>query len=505
MAKVADKKKVTKKTATKKNVKKNTKNEVKKLFPFRIVLSSLLVLVSLICVVSVFAIIFKINILPNKILLPIIVGGSILFIALSLIELFSKKLYLIILSTILLIILSICSVITFGYFDTTYKFIKNTIAKEDMLNYSVLVLTDSDYKELQDLKDKKITYLKDDYSSDIKKVLSTSIDYEEVLIEQLYNSYDSLKGGNTNAIVLEKGYISLANEEIEDFKDSVREIYNFNIEVKQDAKTAEKKIVKPAEPFVLYISGIDQYGNVNSVRGRSDVNQLMVINPKTHKVLLVNTPRDYYVQLAGTTGLRDKLTHAGVYGIEKSIDTLEEVYQIDINHYVRINFDTLIKTVDIIGGIDIESDSDFICWTNRKVHVTQGWNHFNGEQALAYSRERKSYVDGDHHRGRNQQQVIEAIINKITSDKSIITKYNSILNSMDGSFQTDMDMNFITSCIKYQLDTMAKWDVETIQATGYASWNYTYSMGYNYYLWVMEPDWDSVAAARVKIQETLAE
>ena len=492
-------------TKTKKTTsKKVTKKEVKKQFPFRIVLTSLLVFVSLICLVSLFVIIFKINILPNKILLPIIIGGSIIFIALSLIELFSKKLYLVIPSTLLLILLSIGSVITFGYFDTTYKFIKNTVAKEDMLNYSVLVLNDSDYKELQDLKDKKITYLKDDYSSDIKKILSTSIDYEEVLIEQLYNAYDSLKSDNTNAIVLEKGFISLANEEIEGFKDNTREIYSFNVEVKKDAKTAEKKVVKPAEPFVLYISGIDQYGNVNSVRGRSDVNQLMVINPKTHKVLLVNTPRDYYVQLAGTTGLRDKLTHAGVYGIEKSIDTLEEVYQIDINHYVRINFDTLIKTVDIIGGIDVESDLDFIA-THGKFHVVKGWNHFNGIQALGYSRERYAYIDGDHHRGRNQQQVIEAIINKITSDKSIITKYNSILNSMDGSFQTDMDMNFITSCIKYQLDTMAKWDVETIQATGYASWNYTYSMGYNYYLWVMEPDWDSVAAARTKIQETLAE
>lgn len=491
----------TKKTTSKKVIKK----EVKKQFPFRIVFSSIIVIVSLICVLLLVRSILKLNIIPNKILGPGLIVGALLFIGLALLQLLNKKLYVIIPTSILFILISICSIIGLNYTNTTYNFLLNAVVdKEDLLNYSVIVLKNSDIKKIKDLKNQKIMYLKDDYSADIKERINEEIEFEELLTEQLYNTYDELKDGKTNAIVLESGYISLAKEEIEDFSDSTKVIYTFDIKVKENAKTAEKKIVKPAEPFILYISGIDQYGNVNSVRGRSDVNQLMVINPKTHKVLLVNTPRDYYVQLAGTTGLRDKLTHAGVYGIEKSIDTLEEVYQIDINHYVRINFDTLIKTVDVIGGIDVYSDYEFDCRAG-KVHINYGWNHLNGTQALAFSRERKSFVDGDHQRGRDQQKVIEAIINKITSDKSIITKYNSILNSMDGSFQTDMDMNFITSCIKYQLDTMAKWDVETIQATGYASWNYTYSMGYNYYLWVMEPDWDSVAAARVKIQDTLAE
>ena len=306
-----------------------------------------------------------------------------------------------------------------------------------------------------------------------------------------------------DAIVLEESYINLANEEIEDFSDNTRIIHTFTVKVK--AHKEETKIDVTYEPFIIYISGIDQYGNVNSVRGRSDVNQLLVINPKTHHILIVNTPRDYYVQLANTTGLRDKLTHAGIYGINKSIETIENLYDIDINHYIRINFDTLINVVDVLGGLDIYSDKAFTPWTNRKVYINAGWNHLNGKEALAYARERKTYTDGDHHRGRNQQQIIEAIITKLTSTKTFLSKYNSILNTLDNTFQTDMDTSLITSFIKYQLDKMPNWKIESVQVNGYASWNYTYSMGYNYYLWVMEPDWNSVSEIKKSINEVLIE
>ena len=309
---------------------------------------------------------------------------------------------------------------------------------------------------------------------------------------------------NTDAIVLEESYLTLAYEEIKDFKDSVKVIDTFSIKAKVHKENKDEKI-NFEEPFVLYISGIDQYGNVNSVRGRSDVNQLVVVNPKTHHILLVNTPRDYYVQLYNTTGLRDKLTHAGIYGIDKSIKTLEKFYDIDINYYLRVNFNSLIKVVDVIGGIDIYSDKSFVAHTNKSVKVKEGWNSFNGTQALAYSRERYAYITGDHHRGANQQQVIEAIINKVTQSSVLISKYNSILNALDGTFQTDMSTNMITSFIKYQLDNMPKWEVESIAVTGYNSSNYTYSMGMRYKLYVMEPDYNSVEKAKKKMNEVLNE
>lgn len=259
------------------------------------------------------------------------------------------------------------------------------------------------------------------------------------------------------------------------------------------------------DAFIFYISGIDQFGNVNSVRGRSDVNQLAVVNMKTNHVLLVNTPRDYYVQLAGTTGLKDKLTHAGFYGINKSVATLENLYEIDIDYYIRVNFDTLIKVVDEVGGIDVYSEIAFTPWTNKNIQINAGWNHLDGAGALAFSRERKSYLGGDRHRGTNQQQVITAIINKVTDSKTLIANFNDILKTLAGSFQTNMPMNDITGIIKRQINDMPRWTIESMAVNGTDSRNYTYSMGADTLLYVMEPDINSLNNAKDKIQKVLDE
>lgn len=170
-----------------------------------------------------------------------------------------------------------------------------------------------------------------------------------------------------------------------------------------------------------------------------------------------------------------------------------------------VNFNILVKVVDVIGGVDIYSDKAFIPWTNRKLSINSGINHMNGEMALAYARERKTYATGDNHRGSNQQDVITAIINKLTTSNVLISKYNSILNTLDGSFQTDISTSSITSFIKYQLDKMPSWNVESTAVTGYNSYNYIYSMGYNYKLYVMEPDYNSVEKVKEKINEVLNE
>ncbi len=446
--------------------------------------------------------VYKLNIVPTKYL---IVTYSLISVATLLLvfNLFKSKLYVKIISGIILIILSIGFTFITYYLNNTYHFLTRTQVKYETLSYKVIVKNSNTITKLKELENKNISYLKDNYNEEIKNNISKQINYQEIIVADLSKLYESLNKNESDAIILEESYITLANEEINGFKDNTKIIYTFKVKV--DAYKEESNIDVLENPFIVYISGIDQYGSVNSVRGRSDVNQLLVINPKTHKILIVNTPRDYYVQLAGTTGLRDKLTHAGIYGIDKSIATIENIYGIDINHYIRINFDTLIKVVDVLGGIDIYSDKAFIPWTNKKVYINEGWNHLNGKEALAYSRERKTYVDGDHHRGRNQQQVIEAIISKLTSTTTFLSKYNSILNSLDGSFQTDMDINLITSFIKYQLDKMPSWNIESVGANGFNSWNYTYSMGYNYYLWVMEPDWDSINKIKNKIEGVLLE
>lgn len=472
----------------------------------KLLINILSILILIVCLTSLTMFsysLFRLNILPTKYL---VLGYIVLILVIGILFylIFRKKNIIVkVVSVILVGLLSSSFIYISSYFNNTNKFFESTHKSYDTLNYSVIVLKESNYKKISDLKDKNIAYIDDDYKNDIKNNFK-KISYNEQLFTDLSVIADDLLNKNTDAIVLEESYLTLAYEEIKDFKDSVKVIDTFSIKAKVHKENKDEKI-NFEEPFVLYISGIDQYGNVNSVRGRSDVNQLVVVNPKTHHILLVNTPRDYYVQLYNTTGLRDKLTHAGIYGIDKSIKTLEKFYDIDINYYLRVNFNSLIKVVDVIGGIDIYSDKSFVAHTNKSVKVKEGWNSFNGTQALAYSRERYAYITGDHHRGANQQQVIEAIINKVTQSSVLISKYNSILNALDGTFQTDMSTNMITSFIKYQLDNMPKWEVESIAVTGYNSSNYTYSMGMRYKLYVMEPDYNSVEKAKKKMNEVLNE
>lgn len=449
---------------------------------------------------------FKINIIPTKYLLSGIIGIVLVNFFLFYL-LYKKRKFVQILSVFFLCLFSIIFVLGSYYLFKMNSFIVNTKVDYDILSYSVLTLNNDRYNNLMDLKDKNILFLDNEYYEKIKQELNKQITFNEMLKEEFGVLIESLFDGSVDAIVLEESYITIAKDEIEDFFEKVKSIYSFEIQIKAHIEDEEnkKELELLTQPFILYISGIDKWGNVDSVRGRSDVNQLVIVNPVTHHILLLNTPRDYYVQLAGTTGLKDKLTHAGIYGIEKSIETLENLYAIDISHYVRVNFNTVVKLVDVIGGIDIYSDKSFQAWTNKKVYVNKGWNHFGGAEALAYARERFAYTTGDHHRGANQQQVITAIFEKMTKSHILISKYNSILNALDKSFTTDLSSEEITSIIKYQLDKMPSWKIESIAVTGSGSMDYTHSMGTKYKLYVMEPDKNSIEKAKQKINEVINE
>ena len=215
----------------------------------------------------------------------------------------------------------------------------------------------------------------------------------------------------------------------------------------------------------------------------------MTVNPKTKQVLLTSIPRDFYVQLHGTSGYKDKLTHAGNYGINMSIDTIEDLLNIDINYYIRVNFTTLEKLIDAIGGVDVYSEYSFVSYIdNYKFY--QGYNHMNGKQALAFSRERKSLPAGDMDRGKNQEAVIEAIIRKITN-KDVIYKYSKILNSMKGTFQTNITDNDITKIIKKELENIGGWNITSNNLDGTGSYDYTYSYS-SQKLYVTIPNQDSI-------------
>lgn len=263
--------------------------------------------------------------------------------------------------------------------------------------------------------------------------------------------------------------------------------------VRADAQVVHQ--VDTAKPFVVYISGIDTYGSVSTV-SRSDVNILAVINPKQRNVLLVNTPRDYYVQLHGTTGLRDKLTHAGVYGVDMSRQTMEDLYGTTIPYYLRINFSSLVKVIDTIGPIDVQSDYAF-------KDFRQGSNTLDSKRALEFARERYSFQEGDRQRGRNQQRVIEAIIAKLSKPQNAV-HLNAILASVEDSAETNMSEESLRLLTRMQLDDSRQWKVTSIDVDGVGDTQPTYSMGAQP-LYVMQPDERSLNTARQQIVNFLAE
>ncbi|MDR0593192.1 MAG: LCP family protein, partial [Bifidobacteriaceae bacterium] len=312
-----------------------------------------------------------------------------------------------------------------------------------------------------------------------------------------------LAGGLTakeyDAAVLDSSILAIYEEADPEFFESIQIIYTFDLDAPSMAAPPSAAPKESGESFVVYISGIDAAGAIATV-SRSDVNILMVINPDAGRVLLVNTPRDYYVQLHGTTGTKDKLTHAGLYGVQKSIDTLQDLYGIKIDYYARVNFSSLVKIVDTLGGVDVNVEETFTSIHGNRTFPA-GLNHLDGEQALAFSRERYAFAAGDRARGQNQQKVIAALIDK-ASQRSNLLRYNDLLDSLDGAFEMNVPMAQISSVVRQRLEDGKSWQVESASVDGQGSMRPTYSMGAQE-LYVMIPDQATVDSATQKINAVL--
>ena len=442
-------------------------------------------------------IIYKVNLLPDKYLYLVLGGlGFInIFFDIFLMRKKAKKGIRIFFSFLTIILLGVMCFIA-HYILNTLGFLAKIGPKDYKTEtYSIIVLNDSKFKKLKDIKDLDIGYYSNsEGAKDANKKVLKSVDVNFKDYDDVNEVANDLLNGDTKVIMLEDSVVSMVNEDNPEFNTKTKVIYKFVIKLK--SKTKAKDVNVTNKPFNIYITGIDTYGEITSV-SRTDVNIIATVNPKTKQVLLTSIPRDYYVQLHGTTGVKDKLTHAGIYGVDKSITTIEDLLDIDINYYVKVNFTSLIDIVNALGGITVYSDYTFTSIDG--VHFTEGNNNMNGEQALAFARERKAFLDGDNQRGKDQQAVIAALIKKMCS-KSIITKYDSILNSLKGKFQTNMSSNKITSLLKMQLNDMSSWNVSTYNLQGVNSSNYTYSGG-NTKLFVMEPILGSIEEAHNLIND----
>ncbi len=357
-----------------------------------------------------------------------------------------------------------------------------------------------------------------------------------------YETYSELAAalldGDVRAIILDKAFVAMIQEYEEGFENATRilEEFSFSAEMPKISITATPSLTPSPEPtqapgasatptptvaptnapiempprngkgdvtgnyFTVYFSGIDVYGSINT-RSRSDVNIVMTVNPLTKKILLVTIPRDAYVTIPGISGGKyDKLTHAGIYGVNASMKTLESIYGVELDYYVRVNFSSVEKFVDLLGGVNVYSAYDFTS-SHIKEHFNKGYNLMNGKQALEFARERYAFPAGDNQRGKNQMELIKAVFNKMLSP-AMLLKFPDIMSAVSNNFQTDLSMDQLTSLVRMQLDDGASWNIETyaVKTNGGSEYCYSY---HGKKLYVGYINWDSAKEAGRRMREVM--
>ena len=426
----------------------------------KIVLSILTIILSIICIFTIKGL----NMLPNKYFI-IFVSIMILFNLIGLL-LYTKKKGLNIIGLVISIITIIVSIIGYYYGSETIDYLKHSFNNDsvEISEYGLYVLKKNNF-ELNNIKN--FGYLNDEFAEKAVKELKSRTNAEELSYDDMYTLSNDLKDNKLNSMLLDKTYYNMLLDENEISEDDVKLIYSFNIEVE---KKVTKQSVETLKPFNIFLSGSDARSNYIASKTRSDVNMIISVDPKKKTILLTSIPRDYYVSVYGKTGLKDKLTHAGIYGIDTSVKTVENLFDINIDYYIKVGFSSVIEVVNLIGGIDIESDKAFVSHCGDggaiKTNVKKGMNHFNGGEALSYARERYAYALGDRHRILNQQQVLEAVINKVTTDKSILLKYDKLLKSLSKLYKTNIPSELISLLVKNQLEDMSGYKIERQSVSG---------------------------------------
>ena len=446
---------------------------------------------------------FNYNFLSFRFLNIIITIGLLVVLAISIFLQKTKKSALV--TTVVLVIFSLVSLVgIFGFkqmIDITNRM--NQTAAFSEVEMSIVVPKESDIKDVSQLTSVQAPTKVDKNNIEIlmsalKKDKKVDVKVDDVASYQ--EAYDNLKSGKSKAMVLSGSYASLLESVDSNYASNLKTIYTYKIKKKNSnsAKQVDSKV------FNIYISGIDTYGSISTV-SRSDVNIIMTVNMNTHKILLTTTPRDAYVKIpGGGADQYDKLTHAGIYGVETSEQTLENLYGIKIDYYARINFTSFLKLIDQLGGVTVHNDQAFTS-LHGKFDFPVGDIQMNSEQALGFVRERYSLDGGDNDRGKNQEKVISAIVNKLASLKSV-SNFTSIVNNLQDSVQTNMSLDTINALANTQLDSGSKFTVTSQAVTGTGSTGQltSYAMP-NSSLYMMKLDDSSVASASQAIKNLMEE
>ena len=431
-----------------------------------------------------------------------IIGVIIAAIVLSIFLIIKKKAK--IFNVIMLIIMNIVLVFSYMQFRTAIGLFDNLNSNAAVSEYtmSVVVMKNDAAEKLADLKGASVAAPVSADGENINKLMKEIRDKEKQSLNltesrNYISAYEELAAGTSKAMILNSSFEDLITSQHADFKDKTKKIYEYKITKSVNAKAKQNA----GDTFNVYISGIDTYGPVSSV-SRSDVNIIMTVNKKTGKILLTTTPRDSYVKIAdGGNNQYDKLTHAGLYGIDSSIHTLENVYGIKIDYYARLNFTSFLKLIDTVGGVDVYNDQAFVSHVGKK-NFQPGLLHMNSDMALSFVRERYSLTGGDHDRGKNQEKVIAAIIKKLTSKEGLVN-YQSVIKELSESIQTNMPIETAMGLANEQLRAGKEYIVASQALTGTGSMSLpSYAMP-GAQLYMMQIDDKSLEEVTANIKDVL--
>lgn len=372
---------------------------------------------------------------------------------------------------------------------------------------NIVALKENKANVLEDLEDINIGIVKDKNADLINAMLSFMKDtIKKEIKTQEFQDYptmvESLYDHKIEAIAVDNAFVPVIEELHSTYQADTKILYTYEyttkVELEKESsvnKENEEKKEITERSFNVFLSGIDTSGSIDEV-SRSDVNMIVTVNPVTKQILLSSTPRDYYVTTPVSGDMRDKLTHAGIYGIKTSVATLEALYDIHIGYYAKVNFSGFEKMIDALGGIKVNSKSEF---TSRNCHFNIGENECDGEKALAFVRDRYSFTTGDLMRNQNQQAVVKGIIDKITTP-SILLNINPILDAATDCVITNMPQSDLMKLVNMQLEDRAKWTITTVGVSGTDGHEITFS-NQKQKSYVMYPDNKQVEKAANKMQE----
>ena len=351
------------------------------------------------------------------------------------------------------------------------------------------------------------------------EAMGTELDSEvkTAVFSSVFAMADALQAGEVDAIILNSAFLDILSEldAYADFPENIKSIYEYTVTAAQpdtptdtqpketDPASAQQDPDTPqsqAAPFLIYLSGSDTRSKLLTT-SRSDVNIIAVVNPQTRQVLLINTPRDFYIGNPVGNGAKDKLTHCGIYGIDCSVQALEILYDTEIAYYAQINFTGFKTLIDAVGGVTVYSDFAFVT-THGKHQIYAGENHLNGAEALGFARDRYSQPGGDNDRGKNQMKIISAFIDKLSAE-TVVVNYADILESLEGMFVTNMPQSNLSELVKMQISDMSPWNVVSYAVSGTGGSDITYSMP-GFYAYVTYPDERTVSFAAELIDRVLA-